>query len=140
MSMINDTYGHPAGDTAIEGIGRIIRLCFPAPFTPGRIGGDEFGVLLPGCDIETATGIAESLRRIVAAQAFGDPPIRATLSIGVAELAASPLPIETYAAADQALYRAKRKGRNFVETSGGIALPVRSCARRPEATAMAAAS
>jgi diguanylate cyclase (GGDEF)-like protein len=118
---INDTYGHPAGDAVIERVGRVISLCFPAPFACGRLGGDEFGVVLLGCDRASAERAAESLRRIAAAQCFGDAGlIRATLSIGLAELRAEPAAGRPYAAADKALYCAKRNGRNRVETAAEL--------------------
>ena len=82
--------------------------------TAGRYGGDEFGVLLPGTDRGAAMGIAERLRRAVAAQVSVDG-VPVTLSIGLAELAPGMESIEDWTgAADDALYRAKDAGRDCV--------------------------
>jgi diguanylate cyclase (GGDEF)-like protein len=82
-----------------------------------RIGGEEFAVLLPECDADAAYGFAERLRAAVAAAAFapGGEPQRITVSIGIADL--SPVRnsrIRLMTAADAALYRAKKEGRNRV--------------------------
>ncbi len=116
---INDAYGHAAGDAVLREAARTMRSVIRAYDAAGRIGGEEFLLVLPGCDRVTALSHAERLRAALsqAAAAIDGREIRFTASLGVAvgdrhcELDSSGL-IE---AADAALYRAKRGGRNRVE-------------------------
>jgi diguanylate cyclase (GGDEF)-like protein len=109
----NDSFGHPAGDTALHLTAQIMRhACRPIDFL-ARYGGEEFGVILPMTGREGASVVAERLRKTVAATKFEHRPV--TVSIGVATLPPDNhdkfLLIET---ADKALYRAKETGRNRV--------------------------
>lgn len=116
---INDIYGHLAGDAALRAVAKTM-LSLLRPYDAiGRYGGDEFLVVLPGCDSQHATGLAE---RLVAG--IGSHPvdttegmIEASLSLGVA-ISGKETGTEAkdlVRAADRALYRAKEKGRGRVE-------------------------
>jgi len=113
---INDEFGHPAGDSVIQGIiGCLRREIGEAGFL-GRVGGEEFTVLLPRCQIDDAIRLAETIRAAVAGHVFGAPINRSvTASFG---LSANPRGTSfdaAYSVADTALYAAKRAGRNRVE-------------------------
>ncbi len=120
----NDRYGHPAGDQCLKTISRDLkaRLRRPADFL-ARYGGEEFAIVLPDTDLSGAVIVAEDLRRRTMALGLrhsASPVARVvTLSIGVAEADPSSAgwgPSNLVEAADQALYKAKRLGRNQVRT------------------------
>jgi diguanylate cyclase (GGDEF)-like protein len=121
---LNDTLGHVAGDAVLKEVSKRMHGNIRVYDGIGRYGGEEFLVIFPGCDFKIASRRAEDLRRLV-----GEKPIKAlgqsvtlTLSLGVA--IANPTTDGTPEAllqrADEALYEAKRKGRNCV---CGIANP-----------------
>jgi diguanylate cyclase len=112
---INDTYGHPAGDAVIvELVGRL-RTALPSSGRIGRVGGEEFTVALPGTDLHEAAAIAEGMRRVVAARPFGTAtPREVSASFGVSWNPVGTTFDQAYARADEALYAAKRGGRNRV--------------------------
>ena len=115
---VNDTHGHAAGDAVLQHLAELSRLGLRRIDLFGRLGGEEFAILLPGTDRAGAQLFAERFRRQVAdtpAQtARGAIPV--TVSIGIAELGpADPDPDGPLARADAALYRAKQAGRNRVE-------------------------
>lgn len=107
----NDTHGHQAGDDCLRSVAGILRECLVrASDVVARYGGEEFAVLLPDSESGGAARAAERLRARVAEQA----PV--TISIGAATMAATrdTTPSRLVAEADDALYEAKRKGRNCV--------------------------
>lgn len=112
---INDAYGHAAGDAVLKALARVGQACLRDVDHFGRLGGEEFGMLLPNTDAVGALHLAE---RIVAAVAACEVPVgglilRFTTSIGVTALGADDLGFEeVYARADKALYEAKAAGRN----------------------------
>ncbi len=117
---VNDRYGHAVGDRVLRRIADLLVTATRQNDVVARIGGEEFAVLLPHTDEETATDVAERVRAAVALHT-SDPQV--TVSIGVASLAGALFqhgedPIERAATlmerADGALYRAKRAGRNRV--------------------------
>jgi diguanylate cyclase (GGDEF)-like protein len=115
---VNDRFGHPAGDEILRLFADVLTQALRASDIIGRVGGEEFCVLLP-CRIEEATVAAERVR--VAFEACGvvidGEPLATTVSIGVAGGRAA-IPLEVLiAAADAALYRAKQAGRNRIETA-----------------------
>ncbi|WP_189101388.1 sensor domain-containing diguanylate cyclase [Deinococcus knuensis] len=116
---LNDTFGHDAGDAALVRISAALKDAAPPGSTPARPGGEEFSLLLPGTDESGAAAIAENLRAQVAALDLRHAGIalgQITLSLGVATLNAdAATPAALTVAADQALYAAKRQGRNRVE-------------------------
>ena len=118
---INDTYGHDAGDRVLQRVGALLHETMRAPDHVGRLGGEEFGILLTNVTPHLAAEIAEQLRKKVAALvvSYGDAEISFTVSIGVANLlveAENPL-LDMIKRADTALYKAKNSGRNCVRVA-----------------------
>jgi diguanylate cyclase (GGDEF)-like protein len=112
---VNDKFGHLAGDEALRAVAQ--RLM---GFTEiaGRLGGEEFALLLPGSDAEQARGAAEVLRREIHAQEIevGPCSLMLSCSFGVAARAPGETIDDILRRADAALYQAKRRGRNLVVT------------------------
>lgn len=115
LKFINDTYGHPAGDNAICHIGRVLKANARSVDIPSRYGGEEFALILPGIDLDGGLIAAERLRSAIAEVAVENVG-KVTASIGVATfLRHTESLTELLELADQALYRAKRNGRNQVQ-------------------------
>lgn len=113
---INDTHGHAFGDTVLVAVAKALETTVGAEAIVGRLGGEEFGVLLDAEDCATAATCAEVLRGAVAAIRIADHDLSVTCSIGVALLTpALATPDGWMHVADMALYAAKRDGRNRVE-------------------------
>jgi diguanylate cyclase (GGDEF)-like protein len=115
FKQINDTFGHPAGDSALKELSAILLRSVRSYDWVGRYGGEEFLLILPGSNFSSARIRAEQLRQAVEStrMAHGERTIRVTASFGVA----SGLPSEyelLIQAADGALYQAKNNGRNCV--------------------------
>ena len=110
LKMINDTYGHVAGDGYIKGCCRI--LCDVFKHSPVfRIGGDEFAVILKGHDYENRSALVDEIRALFQrlwAEREGDPVHRYSGSIGMADSAAGKSMRETIQAADDNMYEDKR--------------------------------
>lgn len=120
---INDRCGHQVGDAVIRRFADILRANCRDTDTPGRYGGEEFGLVLAGADAATAVRVAERIREAFAASAFEDEQsLRCTVSVGVCALDPGIDSVEAWVrAADAALYRAKQAGRNRVELVAGQA-------------------
>ncbi len=118
FKQINDTHGHPAGDAVLEQFGALMRQAVRNEDLFCRVGGEEFAVIMRECPAEYAPVAAERFRAAVEAHRFrhGRTPIPVTVSVGVTtlEVGRHPTPAALYEEADQALYRAKRGGRNRV--------------------------
>lgn len=118
---VNDTYGHAVGDLVIKSIATLLRQRLRKSDLIGRYGGEEFVAVLPECDIEFARRILEDIRTRFAALQFSHEGamFNCTLSAGLACSSESPdsSSAELLILADQALYVAKRGGRNRVELS-----------------------
>jgi diguanylate cyclase (GGDEF)-like protein/PAS domain S-box-containing protein len=117
FKQVNDTFGHASGDDVLRHLSALIADELRKIDTAGRLGGEEFAVILPGANLQAAEGFAERLRKRVA----GSPTMRAgrsiglTVSIGVTGVKGSDTNgEETLARADRALYQAKEFGRNKV--------------------------
>ena len=122
---VNDTFGHAAGDAIIQEMGSIIKTSFRKTDIPGRIGGEEFAVVLKNASSAEAEVVAEQVREIIESKRviYGKHEIRFTVSIGVAALWHGGESIgdveEMFKTADDSLYKAKVKGRNCVVTWQG---------------------
>lgn len=112
---VNDRHGHPGGDAVLKDFAATLKRETRASDIVARLGGEEFAVLLPETTGEVAFKIAERIRLAIAARAveFGDTKIHVTVSIGLSQTVPEIANVETLiAAADAALYEAKRSGRN----------------------------
>jgi len=116
---INDTLGHGAGDLVLEEFGRRVKLNLRATDLAGRIGGEEFLLILPETDMEGALLLAERLRAATGEHGFdlGTESLKVTCSLGVAQRTAEDRDGGALLArADGALYAAKRGGRDRVRS------------------------
>ena len=112
---INDTYGHAAGDLVLLRIAEIGKAGLRGVDTIGRLGGDEFGILLPHTDLSGAEIVAETMRVAIEEAVIDSSagPIKIMASLGIAEMKASDRDIKSILErADALLYEAKRGGRN----------------------------
>lgn len=110
---VNDTYGHPTGDNVLCTVASVLQGELRVNDLLGRLGGEEFGIVLRGATLPEAFQSAERLRAaLVSAEIAHETPFRVTASFGVAVLDDGTSPEDWLAEADQALYEAKRGGRN----------------------------
>ena len=119
---VKDTYGHAVGDAVLKHLAELSRLRLRRIDLFGRLGGEEFGILLPGTDGAGAWQFADRFRRDVAETPLQSSTgmIPVTVSIGVAECGPGDAVADhILARADVALYRAKERGRNRVEGDPG---------------------
>jgi diguanylate cyclase (GGDEF)-like protein len=117
---VNDRHGHPVGDVALRSVADLLRTRLRRTDVVGRLGGEEFGAILPGASLDEVTVVAEKLR--VAVEAL--PPVAGgmqarptplTVSLGGTSLGSPVVDAELLVScADRALYEAKRNGRNQV--------------------------
>ena len=121
FKIINDTFGHPTGDQVLVQLAKTLTSTLRRSDTAYRYGGEEMAVLLPGAGEGIASGVAERLRAKVEGKKYrgtGGEQLDLTISLGVAELTdRMGNPADLVAAADAALYRAKKGGRNQVRTA-----------------------
>lgn len=118
FKQLNDDFGHAAGDAALIAMAAAVRAKMRENDLIGRIGGEEFAILLPGLDLQQAGQRAEQLRLAVRAISRPDGPL--TVSIGVAEGDRVGEDIESLLArADQAMRKAKRNGRDQIVSAPG---------------------
>lgn len=121
---VNDQHGHAVGDSLLRHFALLLREELRATDTAGRMGGEEFAVILPGSNLAAAQTFAQRLCDRLAAEplAVGPTRVEATVSIGIAAIAASDAtPDAVLLRADEALYRAKTEGRNRVQLAGAPA-------------------
>ena len=119
FKLINDTYGHLAGDDVLFAVATLLQRAVRSVDTVARYGGEEFVIVLPETGKQGAISFAERIRDKLASHRFtvaGRQDIRVTASIGVATYPATGLESveDLFRAADSALYRAKGSGRNLV--------------------------
>ena len=126
FKQINDRHGHAAGDHVLAELALRLRTGLPDTALLGRLGGEEFAVLLPGAERDSALALARVLCQRVDEEPFalrpGLPPLAVSISVGVAVLDEDDGPAALdglLQRADQALYRAKGSGRNRVVASTG---------------------
>ena len=114
---INDLHGHETGDEVLQGFSDSVRGCIRSEDLFARIGGEEFVVVLPDSTADSARLMAERIRTEVAALEFGahDSPVKVTVSAGVGASTEPQAFPALMRIADQALYEAKRLGRNQVQ-------------------------
>lgn len=124
---INDTFGHVVGDCVLRQLSVELKHNLRDDDLAGRYGGDEFGVILPGATLEQASQAMERLRQRVSDYRNEQlPQLRISLSIGLASFEPHfSDPITWLDAADQALYTAKREGRNRVSSARTDVAPLR---------------
>ena len=123
FKQVNDTHGHQTGDQVLHQVGQVLRDSCRVYDMPGRYGGEEFCLMLPETKVENTMPVAERIRRRVAATPISvqGGPVHVTTSIGVAGIENVP-DEDVFNAnslierADRALYTAKDRGRNRVET------------------------
>jgi diguanylate cyclase (GGDEF)-like protein len=124
FKQVNDRYGHQAGDDVLQAFADVLRDTVRDIDLAARYGGEEFAVLLPQTDLGGAERLAERLREVMEARQLTPHPgasFSVTSSFGVASFPEAPTPAALFAAADEALYRAKSAGKNCVvcATAGG---------------------
>lgn len=121
FKLVNDTLGHQVGDEVLREVAKVLRHRARDVDLPVRYGGEELALIVPGADLDGAVRVAERVRERVASLAIparGElgGAVRITLSVGVAQLGPGTADAASLvAAADGALYRAKRAGKNRVE-------------------------
>ena len=124
FKLVNDQYGHAAGDQVLASVGAALRSVLRARDFAGRNGGEEFAVLLPDTDIAAALEIAERVRATIAEVTVPGTDVPVTVSVGVAAFPDHASTLERLdRLADAALYVAKRQGRNRVELASTDAGP-----------------
>jgi len=118
FKQVNDDYGHPAGDHALQEVGRLIQEYLRTGDTLARYGGEEFALVLRHCSADGAVVLAERLRTAIQNHTFkySGRQFRITTSIGIATFVGRNCaePSELLQAADASLYEAKSRGRNRV--------------------------
>ena len=120
FKVFNDTYGHLVGDKVLRYVASSLKRSIKKTDFVARFGGEEFVIILPDSDINSAMVVAEQLRKIVSAGKLTDKGKNVSygktmVSIGVTQFRASDLSNEIVSRADKALYLAKDRGRNRVE-------------------------
>ncbi len=121
---VNDTYGHAAGDEVLKQVAISLQTGLRSIDVIGRLGGEEFAILLPSIDLQGAEMVADRLRRAVAglSPVADGTAIPVTVSLGVAEIASDAREFDSLLkAADAALYGAKQGGRNKVVVQPAVA-------------------
>jgi diguanylate cyclase (GGDEF)-like protein len=117
FKVVNDTYGHPAGDAVLKGVAACMEGALRQSDVITRYGGEEFGIIMPETAIKDAFVVTERLRRTVEALKieYEGETISVTLSFGIASMDSEDVGKENLVrSADAALYEAKRNGRNQV--------------------------
>jgi diguanylate cyclase len=116
----NDTYGHLMGDKVLQYVGKLLKDICPEPMLPVRYGGEEFAVLMPGVNIDSASEIAEKVREKIQAirikqKKSGEIISSITASFGVSQFKHGETAEQLIDRTDKALYKAKDSGRNQVK-------------------------
>ena len=120
FKVINDTYGHQEGDNVLQRIAECGRATLRRGDVFGRIGGEEFAAVFPGCAPDMAMQVAERLQREIQRLSFshGDQTFGITVSQGLTSLTAEDESVDNlFARADAAMYQAKHQGKNRIVSS-----------------------
>ncbi|MHB8758434.1 MAG: GGDEF domain-containing protein, partial [Bacillota bacterium] len=123
LKTFNDTYGHHAGDLALQTVARILQGYTRNTDKVVRYGGDEFVAILPKADLEQAEHIAGRIRDVLVESrvTLGEKEVPIAVSIGVSTYPTdTAIPEELVKVADQAMYLAKAKGANFICNGGEL--------------------
>jgi diguanylate cyclase (GGDEF)-like protein len=124
FKQINDTYGHQAGDLVLAEVGKVFAAQVRQVDFAARYGGEEFAVLVPETELDGARALAQRLRKDLAKATLPAPDgaeLHVTASFGVAAKGELERPEDLIASADNALYEAKRRGKNRVTSHGAKA-------------------
>jgi diguanylate cyclase (GGDEF)-like protein len=116
FKLVNDRYGHPVGDRVLKSLANLLQQRLRKSDTIGRYGGEEFAIIFPDTDAETAKNILEEILRAFRSvkQFAGEEEFIVTFSGGIATLVGNDNPSAITRRADQALYQAKNLGRNQI--------------------------
>jgi diguanylate cyclase (GGDEF)-like protein len=120
---VNDVHGHAVGDDVLREFAAVLRATVRDSDVAGRWGGEEFLLLLPGAEAEGGAQLADRIRTTLAERSFlgrDGEVVSVTCSFGVAQHTLGGDERELFAAADRALYRAKRAGKNRVELDAAV--------------------
>lgn len=112
---INDNYGHPVGDWALVAVAHALRSCFAAPALLARVGGDEFSIFVPNCGDTVLQQFDLFMKHVSSIQLSEAPAHTISCSIGAVVAGCDSLFELLYRSADEALYTAKRNGKNRLE-------------------------
>jgi len=119
---INDTYGHAIGDEVLQCVSRLFRESIRSTDLAARYGGEEFAVMMPETALSDGIVLAEKIRSLIEATPIPTQagPVSATVSVGVSAVPHTRIhsPQELVVSADNALYKAKKSGRNQVQWDG----------------------
>lgn len=118
---VNDRYGHATGDEVLRSVAALGTSLLTEKDMMARIGGEEFALLLHGLTLDQACTLCERLRGEIASAALFDgrrTPFNVTISLGLSPLKGPETLAQAMEAADEALYRAKRQGRNQIQVAG----------------------
>lgn len=120
---VNDRYGHSTGDEVLRSVATMGAGLLSGRDMMARIGGEEFALLLHGLNLEHACALCERFRSEMEASIMFDgrrAPFNVTISLGINRLSGTETLAQAMEAADEALYRAKRQGRNQIQVAGGM--------------------
>lgn len=119
FKLINDTYGHPSGDSILKQLADLLQVNIGSDEVLARLGGEEFVLLVKNTTLQESLQVAEKLRKIIAEHNFvlGNEKIKITASFGLAPLIVPESPANFYVTADRALYEAKANGKNQIRVA-----------------------
>jgi diguanylate cyclase (GGDEF)-like protein len=121
FKQVNDRFGHEGGDVVLRQVAAILQGSLRDVDLPARLGGEEFGVVVPETDSRGARAVAERVRKALKSRPIpvrGSEEIVVTASFGIASFPSASTPAELLRAADAALYRAKAQGKDQTVASG----------------------